>query len=176
MLDSIIAAIENNQLEEAVNMLKRIKEQNRGHEKLGQEDTVVITHPSKIPGEMLDSVSFYAAAFGGGDRNASNLRISSLLTGGDALRVIPPWFKKTTGWMGRDEFSLLMYETLVEVDLAGDKLEELPLPYLEEEGMLRERLLFSGEIATIDAPLTDALKAKMIYVTNPKKEDLQCQP
>lgn len=168
MIDSIIAAIENNQLEEAVNMLKRIKESNRGHEKLGSEDVVVITHPGKITGETLDTVSHYAAAFGGGDRNASNLRICSLLTGGNALRVIPDWFKKTTGWMGRDEFSLLLYETLVEVDLAGDKLEGLPLPYLEEEGMLRERLLFSGEIASIDAPLSAALKSKMIYVTNPK--------
>lgn len=168
MIDSIIAAIENNQLEEAVNMLKRIKENNRGSEKLGSEDVVVITHPSKITEKVLDTVSHYAAAFGGGDRNASNLRICSLLTGGDALRVIPEWFKKTAGWMGRDQFSILMYETLVEVDLAGDSLESLPLPYSEEEGMLRERLLFSGEIDAIDAPLSATLKSKMIYVTNPK--------
>lgn len=160
MIDEIIALLEKGDSEEALRKLKSLKENTRGIEKLGQSTAVVITYPTQADAEVIDSVRYYVAAMFGGNHDAANLRTCTILCSEAGAKVMPDWFMKTAGWVDKDAFTHLMYQTLVEVDLLGDTIKTMPDPYNFDESKLREKLLFEGTIKSINAPLPSTVLEK----------------
>lgn len=150
MIDEAISFLEEGRVDKALEVLQEIKLKTRGYSKLGDDSSVVITHPELAPEELYDSVRFIDKACHGGDSSAKNIRVTNAMMESPCTKLFPEWFLRYAGHVDTESFCRLMYHCMVEFDLNEKNIEELP-SVINEEGLLkREMALFNGEIKHIN--------------------------
>lgn len=150
VIDEAISILESGGYgQPVIELLKSIKENNRGYKLLGNPSAVVITYPAQAPEEVYDAVRFYAKAWAGGDQSAANLRTCAHLCSEEALKVAPDWWLKFAGHVDTESFTRLLYQTMVEIELNQDNLSDMSVPYSFDSSKRREELLFKGIIKSI---------------------------